>query len=457
MVEGSGQREGDQVLLNIQLIEASTDRPIWAEQYRRKVVDVFALQNEIAKNIADAVKAVVTPAELEQIEKTPTDDLVAYDYYLQALDPFHEVTREGLEKAIPLFEKAIEQDPEFSLAYADLAISYYFLDIYQKQKQYTEQINNYADKALLYDSRSAESLIAKALYYMHAEEFRLALPHLEKALEYNPNSSAVVQMLADLYARVIPNTSKYLEYALKGIQLDIAANDSVGKSYIYLHLSNALVQSGFVEEALTYVNKSLDFDPENYYSPLVKAYILYARDRDLDQTRDLLLWERNKDTTRLDILQEVAKVYYYKEAYDSAFYYFDKFVHAREERGLDIYQHEDVKIAWVYRQKGLDTQAAGFFESYAEHCEEDQSIYKSASLAIKYAYEGKQDEAIEQLRIFSQQDNFQYWILLFLEQEPILKPLKGNPEYEAVLQKIEARFWENHDTLKTLLESKGLL
>ena len=154
------------------------------------------------------------------------------DYFLKALDPYYSRSKEGLEKAIPLFEKAIEQDNSFALAYAYIAFSYYFLDLNQADKQYTEDLNNYSDKALLYDSKSAESLISKALYYMTIEEFRLALPYLDKALEYNPNSSAVVQMLSDLYARAIPNTGKYLENALKGIQLNIAANDSVGKSYI---------------------------------------------------------------------------------------------------------------------------------------------------------------------------------------------------------------------------------
>ena len=66
LVEGSGQRVGDEILLNIQLIEASSDRPIWVEQYSREVIDIFALQKEIAQKIAAAIKAIVTPAELEQ-------------------------------------------------------------------------------------------------------------------------------------------------------------------------------------------------------------------------------------------------------------------------------------------------------------------------------------------------------------------------------------------------------
>lgn len=457
LVEGSGQRFGNQVLLNIQLIEAATDRPIWGEQYSREVDDVFALQNEVARKIADAIKAVVTPDELKQIEKIPTENLEAYDYYLQALNLYYNRTQENLEKAISLFEKAIEEDDQFALAYANVAISYYFLDVNQKEKQYTEEINNFADKALLYDSRSAESLIAKALYYMQMEEYQLALPHLEKALEYNPNSSAVVQMLADLYARVIPNTAKYLEYALKGIRLNIVANDSIGKSFIYLHLSNALIQNGFVDEAITYINKSLDYNPENYYAPLMKAYILYAKDVDAEQTKKLLEQEWKEDTTRLDILQELAKIYYYQENYDSAFYYYEKFVDARDKYGLNIYPQEDIKIAWVYQKMGLQEQASKFFDNYKAYCKNDESIYKSASMAVIYAYERKYEEAIKQLKIFATQDNYQYWILLFQDKDPILKPLENNREYRKTIQKIHDRFWKNHEIIEKVLEEKALI
>ena len=457
LVEGSGQRVGDKVLLNIQLIEASTDTPIWVGQYNQEVIDIFALQNEVAQKIANAIEAVVTPAELEQIEKKPTENLLAYDYYLQALDPYYSRTKEGLEKAIPLFEKATEHDRQFALAYANIAISYYYLDIYQKQKQYTEVINNYADKALLYDSKSDVSLIAKALYYMHTEEYRLAVPHLEKALEYNPNSAAVVQVLSSLYATYIPNTSKNLKYALLGIQLDIAANDSIGKGYIYLNLSNALIQTGFTDEAITYINKSLDYDSDNYYSPYLKAYIQYAKDGDIEQTKKALIQELRKDSTRLDILQEVGKMHYYQEDYEGAFMYYKKFAEARKKNGLEIYPHEDIKIGVVYSKMGLRNEAADFFNAYAQYCENDQSIYKSASMAVKYAHEGKKDKAIEQLKFFAEQDNYQYWILLFMEKDPLIKPLQSHPEYEETIQKIKDRFWEKQTKLRKSLEEKGLL
>ena len=457
VVEGSGQRVGDEVLLNIQLIEASTDSHIWAEQYSREMGDIFTLQNEVAKKIATSIEAIVTPEELEQIEKRPTENLLAYDYYLQALEPFYARTHEELQIAIPLFEKAIEQDPEFSLAYACIAISYYFLDLFQREKQYTELINSNADKALLYDSKSAESLIAKALYYMQTEEYRLAVPHLEKALEYNPNSSAVIQTLADVYFRLTPNTSKYLEYALKGIQIEIGANDSIPQSYVYLQLANAFVQAGFVDESLTYINKSLDYFPQNEFAPLVKTYILYAKDRNMEETQSQLLDLWSEDTTRLDILQEVGKLHYFQKEYDSAFYYYEKFVKARNAFDLDIYPQEDAKIGLVYEKMGKEEEARAFFKSYAEYCENDESIYKSASTAIKYAREGEIDLAMEQLKLFAAQDNYQYWILVFIEMDPLMDPLKNHPEYEATIQRIRDRFWENQKRLRQDLEEKGLL
>jgi len=116
-VEGSGQKIGDQILLNIQLIEAPSDKHLWAEQYNREAKDVFNLQNEVAKKIADEIQVIITPEEEERINKVPTDDLVAYDYFLKGLDLLYKGTRESLEEAITNFKKAIEYsikfDPQF--------------------------------------------------------------------------------------------------------------------------------------------------------------------------------------------------------------------------------------------------------------------------------------------------------------------------------------------------------
>jgi len=265
VIEGSGQKIGDQISLNNQMIEAMNDTHVWGAQYTREATDIFNLQTEVAKKIADEIQVIVTPEEEERIQNIPTENLEAYDSFLKGLDIFYEGNRESYFEAISYFEMAIEHDAEFARAFADVAISYYMLDIFQAEKEYSEQINSYADKALLLDPHLPQSLIAKAVFYMNNAEYELALPYLEKALEYNPNSALVINILSDFYTSYIPNPGKYLEYAIKGIGLDIAAHDSTTASYIYLHLSNALIQTGFLGEAENYIYKSLEYDPGNLF------------------------------------------------------------------------------------------------------------------------------------------------------------------------------------------------
>ena len=456
-VEGSGQKIGDEILLNIQLIEASTDKHLWAQQYKRKATDIFDLQQEVAKNIAEKIEVIITPEEAEQINKKPTDNLEAYDYFLKAQDLFFLGNREGLEAAIPLFKRAIEYDKEFSRAYANIAISYYYLDIFQAEKRNTTLINDYADKALLYDSKSAPSLIAKALYHMNSSEYPEALPYFEKALEYNPNSAEVIRFLSEFYTSYMPDTEKYLEYALKGVQLDIASNDSIQSSYIFLHLSNAFIQSGFVEEAEKYINKSLDYNPNNIYSDYVKAYILFAKNEDLAQTRDMLVATLEKDTSRLDVLQEVAKMYYYERDYQNAYYYYKKFTDIKESQQLDIYPSEDAKIAVVFEKAGSKAESERYFNSFLNYANSDKSIYKNLSLAMYHAYKGDTEKGLEQMKLFTQQDNYVYWALLFLKIDPLADPIKDNSEFQQLLEKIETKFWKDHKRIKRSLEEKGLL
>lgn len=456
LVEGSGQKVGDKVMLNIQLIDASADRQVWTHQYKREVKDIFEIQNDVAREITKAISAFVRPIERELIEKRPTQSMEAYDLYLQALDPYYTRSKEGLEEAISLFDQALVYDDQFALAYAHTAIAYYFLDLFQQDKQYVDEINRYADKALLYDSKSDISLIAKGLYYLQNKENRLALPHLEKALEYNPNSASAIQMLSDFYAFRVPNTAKYLQYALKGIQLEVMAKDSITSSYSYLQLSNALVQAGFFKEAYDFVNRSLSYYPENYYAPHLKIFIRFAQDGNWLRTQNLMEKEWQKDTSRLDILQDLAKVYYAQEKWDSAFFYFEKLVSIRESQKLKLYEHEDAKVAFVYRKLGKVEAAERFMQSYSDYCAQDESIYRSASLAVNYAYQQKNELALKELAEFSEQHNFQYWFLL-LEDDPLMASLHKLPEYQKLTQKIKNRFWEDHNKLRAVLEEKGLL
>lgn len=458
LVEGSGQKIGNQILLNIQLIEASTDKHLWAERYKRDATDIFELQLEVATSIAEAIEAIITPEEAARIEKVPTTNVEAYDHFLKGLEYFQSGTREGLTEAIPQFEKAIELDPDFALAHADMAISYALLDMFQVEKKYSEEIAFYADRALLLDPMLPQSLIAKATYHNLREEHDLALPYLEKALEYHPNSSLVINILSDYYTRFVPDTEKYLEYALMGIELDIASHDSTEASYIYLHLSNALMQSGFVNEAEKYIGISLQYSPENYFAKLLHPYILLARNGDLNQTRELLLKLLNEYPYNHDILKELGVICYFQHDYESAYDYFMKMTELAKADGMDLYTGEKAKIGLILSKLGREEESEAYFREYLEFAENDQSIYRELSLAAYYSYMGDTERAIEHLDQFSKQEKYPYWYILFLGMDdPLFEHVEALPEYRRVLQRIELKFWKYHKEIKDSLKEKGLL
>lgn len=457
IVEGSGQKIDNKILLTIQLIDARKDKHLWSEQYNREAKDIFQLQMEVARAIANEIEAIITPEEVARIEQIPTDNLIAYDYYLRGMNHFYIGNREGLPKAIKWFTKATEEDPQFAQAYANIAIAYYYSEIFQKSKQFTEMINRYADLALLNDPKSEQGLIAKALYYKSTDEYISAADYLERALGYLPNSALILNNLSDLYANYIPNSGKYLEYALRGIGLDIAASDSGTASFTCLHISNAFAQNGFIEEADEYINKSLQYNPYNLFSEILRAYIHYAQTRDLEQTKSELIESLKKDTSRLDIMQEIGKICYLQRDYECAYLYYSDYLDLTRKLNWEIYPGEDAKIAFVMDKTGHSEEAEFLFQKYKDYALNDKSIYQPLSLSVVFTWEGQLDLAMDQFRLFSEEKNFAYWVLLFLDSDPLLEKLRTNPEYFDVRKNLENNFWKNHKKIKKSLEAKNLI
>src|SRR5438046_577762 len=130
ILEGSVQKAADQVRVNVQLINAITDAHVWADTYDRKLTDIFAVESEIAKNIAETVRAKLTGAEKSSIAKAPTANPEAYELYLKGRFFWNKRTGTDLRKAIDYFNQAIAHDPNYALAYAGVADSYLLLPNY---------------------------------------------------------------------------------------------------------------------------------------------------------------------------------------------------------------------------------------------------------------------------------------------------------------------------------------
>ncbi|MBX2899069.1 MAG: helix-turn-helix domain-containing protein [Cyclobacteriaceae bacterium] len=456
-VEGSGQKMGDRIVLTIQLIDGSTDRHLWSRQYRRETKDIFALQQEISSDIAGEIRAIITPEEKNRIQKVPTQNLEAYDAFLKGVDLLKRGGGANLRQSLIFFDEAISKDNTFALAYACAGMACYYLDMFQAEKLYVDRLGAYADKAVLHDARLAESLMTKGMYYLIRKEYKEALPYLERALEYNPNSTEVVGLLTDFYYMYLPNTGKYLEYALKGLKLNANSGDSVAISYFHLRLGNALIQSGFVDQALEHIDKSLEYNPENAFSRYVRAFVVYAKEGDLQHTRKLLLNEFQRDTNRYDILQDIGKVSYYLKDYNAAYNYYKRFNRQREEKKLDAFEYENLVIGRVYELAGEKEKAKEFYARYRKYLDRDQTAYRNAGLALYYCQMNDRAKALEHMRLFSQEDNIQYWVILFMDKGPELTETEASPEFKKILQEVARKFWINHEKLKLKLEEQGLL
>ncbi|GIL22110.1 MAG: hypothetical protein BroJett042_06230 [Bacteroidota bacterium] len=456
-VEGSGQKMGERIVLNIQLIDGTTDTHLWSRQYRREAGDIFALQQEISEDIANEIQAVITPDERSRIQKRPTQNLEAYDAFLKGVDLLKVGGGANLMQSLVHFDEAISKDPAFALAYACAGMACYYLDMFQAEKIYVDKLGAYADKAVLHDPSLAESLMTKGMYYLTRKEYKEALPYLERALEYNPNSTEVLGLLADFYYMYLPNTGKYLEYALMGLTRNAQSGDSVAISYFHLRLANALIQTGFVDQSLEHIDKSLEFYPENSFSRYVRAFVLYAKEGNLKHTRDLLQAEYRRDTTRFDILQDIAKVSYYLEEYDTAYKYYVRFNQYREANKLDVYEHENLIIGKVYELAGEKEKAKAFYERYRKYLDTDQTIYRNLGLAVYYCQLNDSVKAIEHLKLFAREGDVQYWIILFMDKGPNLTETERSPEFIKLMQEVKEKFWANHEKLKQKLEEQGLL
>ena len=457
LVEGSGQKIGNEIMLHIQLVDAQNDQHLWAESYNREIDDIFDLQMEVAGRIAEQIEIIITPDEKERIAKAPTDNIIAYEFFQKGYALLTDTNRDKLPNAIDWFEKAIEEDPTFARAYAAIAITYYVMEDGLANKQFTEQINHFADQALVYDDKLAQSLIAKALYYMRTNKFELAADFLEKALEYNPNEDLVYVFLVDLYQFRDPNTRKYLEYALRGLEINIAAYDSATAGISYLHISNAFAQSGFIDEAEKYINMSLAYDPQSAYAPYLKVWIEYAKHKDLGQLKMDLSGMLAQDSTRLDIMQDLGKICYFLKDYDGAYDTYESFVHLRKLWKLNIYRGENAKISYVYDKVGKTEEAEEFLLDFKDYAENDQTVFKHLMMCAYYLQIGEDMKALNELKLYATEDNYQYWLILLLGKDPILERLSKYPEYTSAINQIESKFEEYHNEMRSDLKAKGLI
>ena len=208
IVEGSVQRAGNRVRVRAQLIDARNDMHLWADRYDRPLDDVFAIQTEIAKAVAEQLQAKLSPAEKAAIEQPPTTDLVAYDRYLRGRKSLHVTFDarmiEHARQAIRLLDQAVAHDPAFYLAYCELARAHeqlYFMGGDHTPARIA-QARQAVEKALSLAPERSEAHLAAAWVSYHCElDYQTALAELAIAQRGLPNDSAIPELTGTIARR----------------------------------------------------------------------------------------------------------------------------------------------------------------------------------------------------------------------------------------------------------------
>jgi non-specific serine/threonine protein kinase len=234
VLTGSLRRAGTRLRITTQLVDTNTDFPLWSERYDREMKDVFEVQDEIARKIAEALRVTLSPQELEALAIKPTENLQAYDLYLRGKRYARRQTRQDLEFALQMFENAVSIDPSFALAYAACANACaMFYCNYSRDPIWVERARDASGKAvaLRWDLPEVQVSQAWVLYAtdLHAEAVRM----VQKAIERKRDCEGAYYLLC----RALFSAGRYREVA------DAAeiALEASGEDYnVYVPILNAL-------------------------------------------------------------------------------------------------------------------------------------------------------------------------------------------------------------------------
>jgi len=184
VLQGSLRRAGNRLRVTAQLIDTRTDFPLWAERFDREMQDVFEVQDEIARNITQALRVALSPQEEKAIAQKPTENAQAYDYFLRGRSFARRGTRADLEFAMQMFEKAVSMDPDFALAHAGIAhtcgLFHYF---HEPQAKWIQKGLGACERALKIDPQVAEGLAARALILYAQGKYEEAINCARRAID----------------------------------------------------------------------------------------------------------------------------------------------------------------------------------------------------------------------------------------------------------------------------------
>ena len=478
ILEGSVRRIGNRVRVNVQLINASNDEHMWAEDYDRDLTDVFAIQTDLAQKIARELQAKLSPTEKAQIERKPTENSEAYLAFLQAHDLFTrpDKFRANTEKAEQLFEQATRLDPDFAGAFAGLAwVDDWMYHSYDPTPARKEKARAAAATAIRLQPDLPEAHLALGFYYYYCERnYQEALNEFAIAKRSLPNS-------ADVYMAIGAIERRQGKWAESTANLEKAASLSPKDAFVLVNLGDNYRANKDFEKADKLFTRAIEAAPSSLNARAEKGKLAMDLKGDLSEMerqltevalgddpeglvtlgRVQLLMLQRKFPEALAVLTQLPQEVFHdstapvpKASLEGMLYLFqgDKakaqaaFERARPFAEQSLRESPGTAARHIqlgFILTGLDRKQEAIAEGRraVELTPESKDAFDgpqvTASLAQIYAWVGEKDQALQLLDHSLQTPNG--ITVPMLKLDPMWDPLRTDPRFQALIGKYSAK------------------
>jgi TolB-like protein/AraC-like DNA-binding protein len=452
ILEGSIQKFGDDIKINIQLLNALEDKHVWSKAYEYKYESQFDIINEIAQRVTKEIKVNINPQELQFISKIPTYNLTAYDIFLQAQNLHN---RSGLDNAVILYRAALVIDSTFAKAYSGLGMAYIDKHYYDTflETDFLDSAFYLANIALSYDKQLEEAYYVRGLYFALSQgDFRKAINEYDKALKLNPNYYKAYHNKGNIYMTHMDDIVKALENYHKGLDLNYDPQ-------VLRDLATTYWIAGFFETANYYSLKALKLDKDSL------SYCIYMTriKNTLGNFSEELFWAKKAsqiDSFNFAWVWVLSGAYLENKNWNLALKYDSLLINIGYDNPVGLHRR-----GYALYQLGQKKEAEYCFKKQIENIEKilklnrpiHGSYYEFYDIAGAYAFMGNKEETYRYLNEFEKKKFYPIWMVNLIKRDPLFDNLREEEEFKMILSNIEEKYLAEHERVKVWLEENDML
>jgi TolB-like protein/AraC-like DNA-binding protein len=466
VVEGSGQKYGDLVVLNIQLLDANTDRHLFSKQYKREVkevIDFTRLQNEIALNLVSEVKKTIKPEEVKWYEVISTENFEALNHFFQGAEWHRMAAGNKNQKKMELqarakFEKALELDSTFILPMIQLGWIYTSL-VQLGEVENFDSAFYFANRVLHFDDENAAAYVLLGTLYHYNGNFDEALVNFQKSVQYGSQFGdyitdiGIYRALGSLYLRK-DDYLKGFDYFYKQLQLEIDDRQDINYWTLSI-LHEQFRMLGFFEESNKYSTLILkqNNDSAAYFERLMLTHFTFGNFDSVIKIGE----QRGKiDSTNLSWTLPLAylNLKNNKEAYRWFKYYnYDKRILQPDD------QDQIEGLAYILLQNGQKEKADSVFTKAMKTINQKHKTIIFPDFYVPYIRLAsvhsalkEKEKAMEYLRSNKITNLF---ALTILKSSPLFDNIRNEPEFQKIVKDVETKYQKHHEQVGKFLREVG--